>query len=261
VIVFFHSLLVVIFLALGAPGAPLSPAFSDDFRGGALDSSKWKVSNWHAPGTIPGRNLGAFTPQALDFSQGMLRIAVTQRLSSDGVMVSTGGEIQSRETFGYGTYEFVMRLASTSSTPDGAGRVVSGSDSGAFTFINNSESEIDIEFLGSTPDSLWLTNWVNSAHNVKGVKPTRYEQEKVRATGLADGFHEYAIAWTPGKVVWRIDGKAAATHTRNVPSAPAHIMISHWGTNHERWGGVATLDTPRYLYVRKVRFTPMAVRP
>lgn len=259
-IAFFHSLLVVIFLAQGAPRVSSRPTFFDDFRSGQLDAGKWKVSNWHAPGTIAGRDQGIFSPAALDFSQGMLRISVTQTLGPEGVVVSTGGEIQSRETFGYGTYEFVMRLASTSPTSDGAGRVVSGSDSGAFTFINNSESEIDIEFLGNTPDSLWLTNWVNSPDNVKGVKPTRYQQEKVRATGLADGFHEYTIAWTPGKVVWRIDGRVVGTHTRNVPSAPAHIMISHWGTNNERWGGLATLDALRYLYVRKVRFTPMAVR-
>jgi hypothetical protein len=52
-----------------------------------------------------------------------------------------------------------------------------------------------------------------------------------------------------------------ATHTRNVPSTPAHIMISHWGTNNDKWGGPATLNVPRYLYVRKVSYTPMAVRP
>jgi beta-glucanase (GH16 family) len=260
VIVFPHSLLVVVFLALAAPGASQSSRFHDDFSGGKLDPAKWKVSNWHAPGTLPGRNQGVFTPDAVDFSQGMLRIGVTQTLGPDGVVRSTGGEIQSREVFGYGTYEFVMRLASTSETADGVGRVLSGSDSGAFTFINNSETELDIEFLGSTPDSIWLTNWVNSTNNLKGAKPTKYQQEEVRATGLADRFHEYRIVWTPGKVVWWIDGRMAGKHTRNVPSTPAHILVSHWGTNNDRWGGRATLGMARYLYVRKVEFTPRVVQ-
>ena len=255
-----HLLALVCVLGLAAPGASQTSVFYDDFSGGRLDAAKWKASNWHAPGTLPGRNLGVFTPDALDFSQGMLRIRVTQSPGPDGTVMSAGGEIQSREVFGYGTYQFVMRLASTSDTPNGAGRVVPGSDSGAFTFINNSETELDIEFLGSTPDSIWLTNWVNSTNNHKGVKPTKYQQEEVRATGLADRFHEYKIVWTPGKVVWLIDGKMAGKHTRNVPSAPAHILVSHWGTSNDRWGGRATVGIPRYLYVQKVGFTPMVIQ-
>lgn len=135
--------LVLVCLALAAPGASQSSRFCDDFSGGKLDPAKWKVSNWHAPGTLPGRNQGVFTPDALDFSQGMLRIGVTQTLGPDGIVMSSGGEIQSREVFGYGTYEFVMRLASSSETAEGVGRVLSGSDSGAFTFVNNSEIELD----------------------------------------------------------------------------------------------------------------------
>jgi beta-glucanase (GH16 family) len=254
-----HYGVVLACLAPGVPGVSQTSRFYDDFSRGELDPAKWKVSQWRAPGTLAGRNLGMFTPAALDFSQGMLRIAVTQTLRPDGVVMSTGGEIQSREAFGYGTYAFVMRLASTSPTPYGGGEVVSGGDSGAFTFINNSESELDIEFLGDAPGSLWLTNWVNSANNQKEVKPSRYEQERIPAPGLADGFHEYAMEWTPNRVVWRIAGKVVGIHTRNVPSTPAHIMISHWGTNNEKWGGRATLGIARYLYVRKVQFTPKVI--
>jgi beta-glucanase (GH16 family) len=253
-----HGLLALLcLLGMVANGEARSPAFYEDFSAGMLDTNRWKVSNWHAPGSIPGKNRGQFTPAALDFSQGLLRIAVTQNESTDGEVLSTGGEIQSREVFGYGTYEFVMRLASTADSPDGHGRVVSGSDSGAFTFINNSETELDIEFLGSTPEAVWVTNWVNAAHNARNVRPSLYQQERVRATGLADAFHTYQIVWSPGKVVWLLDDVVIATHLRHVPSAPAHIMVSHWGTNNEKWGGHATPGVPRYLYVRRVAFTPM----
>jgi beta-glucanase (GH16 family) len=235
-----------------------SPSFYEDFSSGALDSTRWKVSNWHAPGSIPGKNTGVFSPAALDFSHGLLRISVMQSVDADGHVRSTGGEIQSRALFGYGTYEFVMRLASTADTPDGQGRVMSGSDSGAFTFVNNSETELDIEFLGSTPGSVWLTNWVNAAHNARNIKPTLYQQEQAPAAGLAEAFHTYRIDWSPGKVVWRLDDVVIATHLRHVPTTPAHLLVSHWGTNNEKWGGRATPGVPRYLYVRRVSFTPMA---
>ena len=47
--------------------APAGATFFDDFSKGSLDTSKWIVSNWGAPGG------GKFVPSYLDFSSGMLR--------------------------------------------------------------------------------------------------------------------------------------------------------------------------------------------
>jgi endo-1,3-1,4-beta-glycanase ExoK len=235
----------------GATAFGQRPAFYDDFETGRLDLSKWIPSNWKAPGSVSGVNEGRFTPDNLDFSHGLLCIRMTQELVPNGVR-STGGEIQSRAVFGYGTYDFVMRAATTSRTPDGEGDVVSGGDSGAFTFINNSQTEIDIEFLGQTPGHIWLTNWVNPN---PGRKPTLKQFSNLPVATLAERFHKYTIVWAPGKVVWYIDGSRITTHTQNVPAVPAHIMINNWGTNSELWGGRATIGVTRYLYVKSVRFT------
>ena len=51
----------------------------------------------------------------------MLRIKVTQTYNSSGGIASVGGELQSKNALGFGTYEWVMRAASTSSTPNGSG--------------------------------------------------------------------------------------------------------------------------------------------
>ena len=83
----------------GGSGAPAGATFYDDFSKGSLDTSKWIPSNWGAPGG------GSFVPSYLDFSTGMLRIKLTQTSSRPSV----GGELQSKNALGFGTYEWIMR--------------------------------------------------------------------------------------------------------------------------------------------------------
>lgn len=227
------------------PIAPLpTPTFTDDFSTGSLDTTKWIPSNWNAPGTIAGVNNGIFSPSALDFSQGMLRISMTQVRNADSSVTSTGGELQSKQAFGYGTYEWIMRQATTSPTPNGAGNVVSGQISSGFTYINNSQTEIDFELEGQFPNQMEMTNWSTTAH-----------QQFTQVT-LANptAFHAYKFVWAPGRIDFYIDNVLVSTHTQNVPTASAFQMINHWGTNSTGFGGLATSGVLRYMFVSKVSF-------
>ena len=251
-------LLAVMVLASGGVGFAQKPAFYDNFDSGKLDQTKWIATDRRASGTIKGVNAGTFNPEHLDFSHKMLRIKLTQERGPKGI-ISTGGEIQSKETFGYGTYAFTMRMASTAETSGAKGRSVSGSDSSGFTFVNNSETELDIEFLGDQPGFIWLTNW----HNPTPASPPSRDfrtYDKVPFAGLAEGFHKYKMVWAPGSVKWYIDGKRLAAHTTNVPSAPAHILINLWGTDNTQWGGLATVGVARYLYVTNASYTPLGAK-
>jgi endo-1,3-1,4-beta-glycanase ExoK len=221
-------------------------SFSDTFNTGALDPTKWLASNGFAPGAISGMNYGSFVPSNVDMSKGMLCLKLQQTQGSSGVL-SVGGEIQSLTTYSYGTYEWVMRTSSTSSTPTGAGKAVSGQISAGFSFVNNSETEIDFEIEGQNPNTIWMTNWISTS------------QKQYSSIFLASpdaSFHRYKFVWVPGKIDYYIDGVLVATHTSNVPSAPAYILINHWGTNSTGWGGVATINIERYLYVSSFTYTP-----
>src|SRR5438046_10477571 len=88
---------------------------SDRFSTGSLDTSKWLASNEPAPGNISGVNYGSFVPSNVDLSKGMLCLKLQQQQGNSGVM-SVGGQLQSLTTYGYGTYEWVMRASSTSSS-------------------------------------------------------------------------------------------------------------------------------------------------
>jgi len=219
------------------------PTFVDNFTGPTLNTANWIVSNYTANNYGGAGSDVTFTSSNIDFSQGMLRM----ELNVPTATISTGAEIQSKQTFGYGTYTTVMRMASTSATAAGAGGTVSGSDSSIFSYINNSESEIDTEFCGNTPGLINYTNWDTLAKN-QWTGPT--------IANLAAGFHTYTMVWTAGQITWSIDGQLLATHTQNVPSTPAYIMFNFWGTNSKSWGGLATPGVVRYFYVKSVSFTP-----
>jgi glycosyl hydrolase family 16/IPT/TIG domain-containing protein len=227
----------------GGSGAPAGATFFDDFSKSSLDTSKWIPSNWGAPGG------GKFVPSYLDFSSGMLRIKVTQTYNSSGGIASVGGELQSKNALGFGTYEWVMRAASTSSTPNGSGYTVSGQISSGFIFVNNSQTEIDSpEIEGQNPGTLWWTTWtsVNTKQSTSSQAP--FAPEK--------GFHSYKCVWTKTSIKFYVDGVLVSTHTGVVPQTPAYAMINHWGTNSTGWGGLATPNITRYMFVRSFSFVP-----
>ena len=222
-------------------------SLSDTFNSGSLDTSKWLASDEPAPGNISGVNYGSFVPSNVDLSKGMLCLKLQQQQGNSGVM-SVGGQLQSLTTYGYGTYEWVMRASSTSSTPAGAGAVVSGQISAGFNFVNNSQTEIDFEIEGQHPDTVWMTNWISTS---------KKQYSSVFLASPEAGFHRYKFVWVPGKIDYYIDGVLVSTHTSNLPSAPAYIMMNHWGTNSTGWGGLATVGVERYLYVSSFNYTPM----
>ena len=241
------------FLLLGAsPRAQV--AFKDEFKTGQLDTRKWIVATYKSPDSAPGVNSGIYVPSAIDFTQGMLRIAVRQH-GTDGGVESLGGAILSKELFGFGTYDFEMRMSSTSPTPRGEAGSVSGAVSSGFLYYNRSQTEIDLEFLGNE-DAMWVSSWFNRTPALDPT-PLQKTSTKVETAELSARFHHYSLVWTPKGVDVYIDGERVAHQTEHVPQDPAHIILQHRGTNSEKWGGVATIDVDRYFFVRSVQFTPM----
>ena len=227
----------------GGSGAPAGATFYDDFSKGSLDTSKWIPSNWRAPGG------GTFVPSYLDFSTGMLRIKVTQTYNSGGGISSVGGELQSKNALGFGTYEWVMRASSTSSTPNGSGYTVSGQISSGFIFVNNSQTEIDSpEIEGQNPGTLWWTSWTSVTTKQSTSSQAPFAPE--------NGFHSYKCVWTKNSIAFYVDGVLVSAHSGVVPQTPAYAMINHWGTNSTGWGGLATPNITRYMFVRSFSFVP-----
>lgn len=249
------SILAVCLAVLTSSAAAQGPSgsWSDDFSGGTLDTSKWDIAARSAP--CAKICDGFYSPKNIDLSQGMLRLSLAQERGKSGRVINTGAEIKSKALFGYGKFSYTMRVATTSSTADGKGAPASGSVSAGWNYTGNSETEIDFEILGGEPDNVYMTSY-NNANNVK-KSPAHNQQNVMSVVNLADGFHTFVFVWKPKSIEFYIDGKYIATHTKNVPSTPANIVVNLWG-NNARWGGTATLGVTRYMYVKNVTFAPVS---
>lgn len=220
------------------------PTFHDDFSAGRLDTSKWIPSNWNAPGAIAGVHKGVFSPNALDFSEGMLRIKVTQTKDAAGVVQSIGGELQSKQKFGFGSFEWIMRASATAS-----GAAVSGQISSGFIFQqDNGYTEIDCpEIQGQAPDTLSWSSYVDD-HTERNVM-TGFTRPEA-------GFHSYRTEWRSNRVDFYVDDELQTWLSGGaLPQNPAFAMINHWGTNSTGWGGMATVGVDRFMYVKRFSFT------
>lgn len=237
-------------------------------KGRGHGEPRWIVASGRAPGSVPETHIGYYDPAHVGIVNGYLVMLLTQESgtvdSNTNGVISNGALIYTQDTYGYGTYEWRMRMSSTAESPEGSGSPVSGSVSAGFVYVNNSETEIDFEFSGhvvSDPllddDTLYMVNWNNIT---PGDGPTDAESTytAVPIDGLTSQFKTYRFVWEEGSISFYVDEELQAFHTTNVPSAPAHFMINHWGTNRDGgWGGAATLNIPRYFYVDGVKYTPL----
>lgn len=234
--------------------APLpigAPLFEDNFL--SLDTTKWTVSTWQAPGTS-ATNKGSFSKDHVFIKDGMLCLKLTQRNLPDGTTVSIGGEIALNQQFGYGTYTWVVRASSTAAASGDVGIPTSGSITGCFIYRTGALTEIDVEVEGNERSLLTqFTSWIGES------KPNQTTTATPPGSGTFphEEFFTYSYRWNPGKIEFFRDGVLVATHTGVVPSMAATPMINHWGTNNANWGGLATPNVDRYMYVKKFSFTPM----
>ncbi len=247
-----------------APAAKTAASWREDFSSATLNPNFWVVATGQAPGTIAGVNLGDYDPTHVKIvpdsvGGSYLQLLLTQETAPSGTgTLSHGALIYTRNKYGYGTYEWRMRMSSTADTPDGTGDSVSGSVSAGFVYVNNSQTEIDFEFSADpySYDTLYMVNWFNRQPRSAPTSDDRTYSTLYPLTVSTD-FHDYKFVWQRGKITFYVDGTVQAVHTTNVPSAQAYFMINHWGTDSAGWGGSATTGVPRYFYVDWVQYTPL----
>jgi beta-glucanase (GH16 family) len=247
---------------------PACSAWHDDFDQGVLDLTRWVITSGPAPGSSP-TNIGTFDPAHVSLAGGLLTLTLTQQQNGQSVWLSTGALIHTQVPCGYGTYEWTMRMSSSTNGPSSTGVNVSGGVSAGFTFANNSEHEIAFEHSAhasqvhghgtSAPDSIWLVNFHNTDPNNPNHDPEVAGEGTETEHPLPDvfnEFHHYKFIWKPGSIRFFIDNQEITEHTTNVPSAPGFFMMTHFGRNFGPWGGPATVGT-RYFFVRRAAFTPL----
>lgn len=144
---------------------------------------------------------------------------------------SGGGRITSTRYVNYGKITVVMKVSRT------AGVVSS------FITMSDVKDELDWEWVGGEPQ-IAQTNYYSKGHIIY----THGTKVPIGSDASVD-FHEYTIDWSPGRVVWLIDGKIVRTLTKadvekagesEFPDTAARIEIGLWD------GGIGAVGTKEW---------------
>ena len=217
--VLFAALLCAVVLILCAGKAEAEgQTFRDDFD--IFNGGKWIKSDYAL-----GRD--RFDPRNVSVGNGKLRLKVPA-----GTL--NGAEIESRETYGYGT--FVARMK----TP-----MAPSSITGFYLYRSpDFQAEIDIEAYN---DGTGAVDYVTYADGEK----THLESKKL-PFDPRKGFHTYRIDYYPNVVRFYVDGSLVQRYKTGLPEGSMKLLVNTW---FPEWlPGIVPLSD-RYTVVDWIRYT------
>lgn len=222
------------------PGATLEPLFDELDQ---LDPSQWRVSDAYANGPI--FHCGWRKDNAR-FEGGKLAL----RVDNDGCPAKcsgrpyAAGELQSVKKYGYGRYEARMKPARLNGAMTGS----------VFTYNDQPQDEIDIEFIGKDP-TIFQTNYFTNGVGQHG-------SDIQLGFDATRSFHDYAFEWRPGSITWFVDGKAVHREDGSrgpLPQVAGAFVVNVWpGNTVDSWLGPLQYDKPVQAEYEWVRFTPLS---
>lgn len=236
-----HRLVIVGLLAL----APTAAAAQEGVTGASfvetfdkLDTSFWFVSDGWNNG--PHQNC-TWSKSQVSVAGGLLTLTFDQKKTGDRDYAC--GEIQTRERYGYGTYEIRMKAATGS-----------GLNSAFFSYIGPADKkphdEIDFEVLGKDTSKVQVNQYASG----KGGN-----EVLVDVPGGADaGFNDYAFVWEKDRLRFFVNGEMAheVTDPTKLPVNAQKIFMSLWGTDTLKdWMGNFAFSGPTRMQIEHVAFT------
>ncbi len=192
----------------------------------------------------------------------MLSIGILSSLAAAQDKDYSGAELYTRDTQMYGKYEARMLMAADS-----------GIVSSMFLYHNDSYLggeepwvEVDIEILGKKPTSFQSNIITGSAE-----KKTMSEKHHALDPAANEGYHTYAMEWTPTYVAWIIDGitvRKTMTDSNDTKGQVAALIreqglrFNLWSSESEAWvGRFDESHLPLHQYINWVKvysYTPGA---
>lgn len=179
--------------------------------GTSYDATNWHRSTHNASGDFQATNWT--TDHAVYDADGLsLRIEHAPGRPNEFL----GGEIQTRETYGYGRYEVLMRPAKASGT-------VSSFFTYTGPYYGNPHDEVDIEFLGEDTTKVYLNYFRNGKVGEHQTIDLPFD--------ASDDFHLYAFEWRPDAITWFVDGQPihqTRPNDRGIPQTPSSLIVNLW---------------------------------
>lgn len=231
-------------LMILAPTAAMAQgaSFHDDFD--SLDTKRWYVSDGWANGAHQNCTWSTSQVKSVD---GMLNVGLAPMPKGDRQY--SCGEVQTKEAYGYGTYEARLK------TPKG-----SGLNAAFFTYIGAEQKkphdEIDFEILLKDTSSVQTTTFVNGK---SGDGKIGSGQTHTLPHPSDSDFTTFAMTWEPDKILYYIDGTLVRTmdDPTTIPTNPQRVFFSLWGTDTltDWMGKMGAQNAPIAMQVDWVAFT------
>jgi beta-glucanase (GH16 family) len=202
--------------ACGGPTLADRPVLlSDDFDAGSVSRALWNSD--HPRDFILNHELQAYVPEAASVQDGILRLeARPQPTNYRGASQPyVSGTLTS-----YGKFDFCFGLLEVRA------RIPSGTGLWPAVWLLPESlawpPEIDVfEFRGQQPTRVLMTHhWATPS----GLH--QFGSQQFEGPDFSRGFHTYALEWTPGRLVWSIDGVVRHESTEHVPSTPMYLNIA-----------------------------------
>lgn len=205
-----------------------------------LSQSRWYISD----GWTNGRHQNCFwSRRSVSLTDGTLNLTYLPSANESDPHLC--GEVQTRDRFGFGTYEARMRTDHRQS----------GLNAAFFTYIGPvhgvPHDEIDVEILTRSPGKMQVNTFVDG----KAVNP-----DLVPLPAEADTtFQTFVFQWEPDRIRWFVDGRMVYEMTEAIPQQPQKIYFSHWSTDTltDWMGPFTTPERPLTMMIDWLAFTPL----
>lgn len=229
------------------PAPPARPrfvrrdSFFSDLRQ-PLDFNQWRVSthkNDHPRAFYGG-------PWTLDnILQQHDRLILRVEAGKDGKR-PTMAEMQTRQRYGYGRYEVIMR-------PSAETGVVSTFFTYTGAPTDTPHDEVDIEFVGKRSKAVEYNYFKNGRKGANSREPLGFD--------ISEKMNLYAFEWHPDEIIWFVNGEEHYRSPRDRSRTPSHkgnIFISAWTgvKGMHAWTGPAEFGESAQAEYACVSFTP-----
>ncbi len=224
-----------------------APAKSSDIGGSFVDhfdqfdSKRWYISD----GWTNGAHQNCmWSKHQIKMQDGAVHLGFSEQKIKD--LEYACAEIQTRQKFGYGTYEARLK------TPTG-----SGLNAAFFTYIGypskEPHDEIDFEFLLKDTREVQLNSYVNGVGGNEKMVPLLEKSNHA--------FSDYAFTWEPKRLRFYVNGKLMHTidDPSKVPDQPSKIFFSLWstGTLTDWLGPFQPPSSPIFFEIQRLAYTKL----
>lgn len=255
------STLVLLASAFSTSAAAWEPTFEESFEAGRLDEENWRLFDFWGNQTLAGNGeRQCYVPEALRFEDGMLTIVAERDprsrddcsgaqtdLDYTSGMISTARCNEWDACEGEGFSQLYGFFAMRARLPSGRGMWP------AFWLVPDDASwppEIDVmEMLGHDPQTIYMT-----LHYFDADGERSKQGEAFTGPDTSQGFHEFAVDWQPGLLIWYVDGVERFRVTGEaVPDVPMYMIVNLAVGGY--WPGVPDEETsfPAEMQVDWVR--------